>query len=562
RSVMGRKGLGKLSLFSIAESIEVHSIGRDGNAHGFRMTVEGIKQAVADGNGDYEPEVLCSSEVSVDKGTKIVLKNIRRERMSQGIQAIRKRLARRFSIIGPKNQFVVKIDGEAISPADRDDIKLAQFIWCIGDFDKSQNGSPKVLEEATLSGRNENWNIDWKVNGWLGTVQKPKQLESVESGNLNGVVVLARGRLIHENILEKLNDGRLFTKYLTGQIEADFLDTDGASDIATSDRQRVQENDERYIALIEFLKSALGKIDSQWSEWRIRHAMEDFKKTIPSLQLWIDDLPTSHRQSALTMLGKINAMKFDETDDKRDVIKSFIMAFERMKLRGTVDQFVENVADPQTLIRLFSDRDSYEAVLYRDIVHSRLQVIRALQVLIDENAKEKALQNLLFTNLWLLDPTWERVEEGQLVEKRLVEKGIFGDDHEFADEKCRVDIKYRTVLGKHLIVELKRADRVMDPLDLQRQGCKYVDVLKEVLMQTQPLVPNPDIEVVFVLGRTLDIQSSAPDRYKNIMAAISAGSRVVYYDTLIHGAQKAYQDYLDKIGDIDKLEKMLDEISL
>ena len=36
---------------------------------------------------------------------------------------------------------------------------------------------------------------------------------------------------------------RLYTKYLTGQIEADFLDQDDEPDIATSDRQRMQEDD-------------------------------------------------------------------------------------------------------------------------------------------------------------------------------------------------------------------------------------------------------------------------------------------------------------------------------
>ena len=41
RPVMGRKGLGKLSLFSIAETIEVQSA-KDGKSHGLRMTVDGI----------------------------------------------------------------------------------------------------------------------------------------------------------------------------------------------------------------------------------------------------------------------------------------------------------------------------------------------------------------------------------------------------------------------------------------------------------------------------------------------------------------------------------------
>ena len=43
RPVMGRKGLSKLSLFSIVDTIEVHSA-KDGEVHGLRMTVSGSTQ--------------------------------------------------------------------------------------------------------------------------------------------------------------------------------------------------------------------------------------------------------------------------------------------------------------------------------------------------------------------------------------------------------------------------------------------------------------------------------------------------------------------------------------
>ena len=69
------------------------------------------------------------------------------------------------------------------------------------------------------------------------------------------------GRLFHENILDKVNDGRLYTKYLTGQIEAEFLDRDDRPDIATSDRQRIQEDDPRYDALLSFLRSSLSLVE-------------------------------------------------------------------------------------------------------------------------------------------------------------------------------------------------------------------------------------------------------------------------------------------------------------
>jgi len=39
-------------------------------------------------------------------------------------------------------------------------------------------------------------------------------------------------------------------------------------DIATSDRQRIQEDDPRYEALLSFLRSSLSLVEKRWTEWR------------------------------------------------------------------------------------------------------------------------------------------------------------------------------------------------------------------------------------------------------------------------------------------------------
>ena len=138
--------------------------------------------------------------------------------------ALRKGLARRFSIIGEARGFRVSIDGEPIAVADRGDLSIAQFLWAFGDYQPPSSATSNVVESERLPERSPDWELGWMIRGWLGTARKPKQLDSREVGNLNGIVVFARGRLFHENILDKVNDGRLYTKYLTGQIEAEFLD--------------------------------------------------------------------------------------------------------------------------------------------------------------------------------------------------------------------------------------------------------------------------------------------------------------------------------------------------
>lgn len=556
RPVMGRKGLGKLSLFSIADVIEVHTT-KDGVAHGLRMTVPGIHQAVKE-KQPYHPAELPASVLAIERGTKIVLRDIKRQRLGKGVTALRKRLARRFSIIGQASGFEITIDGASITAADRGDLPKAQFLWTFEGYEPEAQTIAHVKERESLPARFDAWDTSWRVTGWLGTARKPKDLDDDEAGNLNGIVVFARGRLFHENVLDRLNDGRLYTKYLTGQIEADFLDTDDRPDIATSDRQRIQEDDERYIQLIAFLRSSLNQLESRWNEWRRKHEVEKVKEESPALKQWLDSLGGGFRKSAESLIAKLSALPLDEEEDRRLLYRHGVLAFERMKLRGSTEELAANVESLDKLLQLLGDRDALEASLYRDIVKSRLEAIQKFDGLIDDDAKEKVLQQYLFDHLWLLDPSWERAAGSELMEKRLTEEGVVIDDLTEKEKLGRVDIKYRTSAGKHIIVELKKAGRRLPLHELEQQGRLYVDKLKKILAAQNESSPN--IEVVFVLGKTVEDELTNPERVKYAMASVSPGSRITHYDTLIKGAHAAYADYLEQSKKLDKLEAIVNGI--
>lgn len=557
RQVMGRKGLGKLSLFSIANVIDVQSA-KDGEAHGLRMSVEGIRDSVKNNKNSYSPYPLLNNEIDVTKGTKIVLKDIKRQRLGRGAAALHKRLARRFSVIGELHKFKIAINGQPITMADRGDLSIVQFLWTFGEFKPDPPSIPKVLERETLPNCTDRSPENWSLNGWIGTARLPKELDSKDAGNLNGIVVFARGRLFHENILDKVNDGRLYTKYLTGQIEADFLDEDEKPDIATSDRQRVQEDDERYGALLSFLRASLTKVEKRWTEWRRKHEVERAKETSPALEEWLNTLPKGFRKSAEDLISKLGALPVDEDEDRRLLYRHGILAFERMRIRGSTEEFVSDIHNIENLLKLLADRDALEASLYRDIVRSRLDIIKEFQKIVDDDSKEKILQKYLFDHLWLLDPAWERATGIDRMESRLIDEGVIKNDLTEKEKLSRVDIAYRTNADKHIIVELKKAGRKMNLIDLAGQGKTYVDKIKKILLHQGNNAPN--IEVVFVLGRPVDDEKDNPDRVKSFMNGISPGSRIVHYDALIEGAKNSYSEYLEKSKKFDRLDEIVNRI--
>ena len=100
REPMGRKGIGKLSSFSIANVVAVYTV-CDGEQTAFCMDVEKIKQKIeAEDKGTYCPDELEDWPENLVSGTRIVLKDLKRKTTQLTHKALRQRLARRFSVIG------------------------------------------------------------------------------------------------------------------------------------------------------------------------------------------------------------------------------------------------------------------------------------------------------------------------------------------------------------------------------------------------------------------------------------------------------------------------------
>lgn len=556
RPIMGRKGLGKLSLFSIADIIEVRSF-KDKKSHGLKMNVADIRKALKANKVSYSPSVLPKRNVKIKKGTEITLRKITRPKLFDSLSVLRTQLARRFSVIGEAFNFIVNVNGKKITFADREELTKAQFLWRIGDVSITPPKSCNIKEVKTIVPPKGKGVV--KIRGWIATSNVPKDL-STPAGNLNSIVVMARGRLIQENILDKLNMGQMYTKYLTGQIEADVLDDTNDKDIATSDRQRLQEDDPRYVALLKTLRMVLSKIESEWSELRKKYEVAKVKTEIPAVAEWLEGLPDGYRKSAEKIVAQISTLPIEQLKERKTLLRHGILAFERMKLTGTVDDFVKGLSNVDQLLKILADRDSLESSLYRDIIKSRLEAIKSFAGLVDAKKKEAVLQKYLFNHLWLLDPMWDRATDSARIEQTLKkEYQEFADDFTEEERKGRLDIRYKTNAGAHIIVELKKSDRRMTVAELVEQGEKYRSALTKCLAKMGEL--NPNIQLVFVLGLPVVQEGNAALGAAYVRKMLSPlDARVVYYDEMIESANKAYSEYLEQSKKMDRLDAILDQI--
>ncbi len=555
RSLMGRKGIGKLSLFSIANRISIVS-SRDGEHHGFVMSVPDLESAIS-GHEEYFPTPIPAEQLPpAAKGTQIYLSNLRRRATTQTVNALRKRIARRFSVIG--KDFKVFLNGIEITVADRDDLAKAQFLWEFAGASLAAADTDHIVRRGTLGALVDVGSRSYPVTGWIGSARLPKLLETDDSGNLNSIVVLAHGRLIQENILDRVNMGGIFTKYLTGQIDADFLDLDGEADIATSDRQRVIEDDARYQGLLAFVRIALNQIEGQWGDWRAELGAKEVVELYPRIAGWIESLPLSSRPQAKRVIGVIQGLSIDDEEKRRQLLRHGLMAFERLRLTESSAKLADAIAaEAEDLLPLIGDQDQLEASLYLDIIRSRLAVITQFTRLVDANAKEKVLQELLFDHLWLLDASWERAAGSERMEQNVHKEFEKIDAGLTAEEKAgRIDIKYRTMAGKHVIIELKRYS--VQPLvyELAQQGKKYLDATKKLL--TVLGREGEAVEIIFVVGT--GPKDSTLAEATDLLAPMPG--RIRTYEQLIQGAINAYQEYLEKRKSVDAIENLLRPMTL
>lgn len=551
RPVMGRKGIGKLSLLSIADTIKIYSK-KDGEQNAFCLSREDIEREITSQNHVYSPTEVEFEDFEYETGTKIVIRKFKKN-INRTSEFLRRRLARRFCIIG--RNFDIILNGEMISVKDRDFFGKVQFLWPIGSFDVSGLSTfPNIAIQSQLSG---DINDSYHISGWIATAEKPSDL-----GENNKISIVSRGKLAQEDILASYGEGGVYASYIIGEIQADFLDSDDEKDISTSNRQQYIEDDERYQALKAHIFKLLKNVKNKWTDLRKEKATERVTNSSPVIKEWYEGLSTSSRKYAKKLFAVIETMHFDGDDaKKREFLRYGILAFERLKISEKLESIDNDdlISDLLSFGEVFADLQEIEASLYWEIANERVKVIRSLADSCDTNAKEKVLQKHIYDNLWLLNPSWERATRGSERLEQSVAKEFKDLESNLSEEERtgRLDIRYRNTSGVHVIVELKRYQPTykVDVYDLHRQIDKYRNALKKCLKAIGR--ENEPITAICIIGEGVLPPEMSLEEANNKLAG---SGRIITYDMLIHNALESYSEYLEREAKVGKLRALIDQI--
>lgn len=239
RKPMGRKGLGKLAPFGIAELVDVCTISEDSGElliNWIRIDLAEIKK-ISNTSGKYKPQII-SSQISTAKasdnlgdsdvvhnfiathkdkaGTLILLRRLTSSRFPspEGLCAS---LARRFTVILTRQDFKVKINDTLITK----DIALPQFEFRIPEGD----GTTSVK----LDDRD-----DREIKYWVGFVESASW--AVDQA---GVGIFAHGKIAQDRpFFFNIKGKEIFYRYMYAEIEADWID-ELSEDVISTDRTSI-----------------------------------------------------------------------------------------------------------------------------------------------------------------------------------------------------------------------------------------------------------------------------------------------------------------------------------
>ena len=554
RKVMGRKGIGKLSAFSIAGKIQVVTKKEKAAPLALELDVEKIQEAIKRKEKYHPPPTEVPKTVRLgNSGTALILNALKKRVNSSLNRHLRQRVARRFSIIS--EDFQVFIENDQVTLSDRNYFEKLEYALVYGDFDQSRFKHDRKYV-VSRQGNVVDDQRNRAVRGWIGLVKESGSLQE-GADNLNKISILARGKVALEDVLDSFREGGLYTKYIIGELEADFLDLTEEEDIATSSRQDFIQSDARFVDLRNFVEQELKHLQKQRAKMKNEEG-EKKALEIPAIKGWYETLKGDTRVAAKKLFGRINQIATDGAH-RKVLYKHGVLAFEHLHHKEKLSQLEQlDIENLEMTVKLFSELDDIEASWYYQITEGRLDVIRKLSKDVADDALEKIIQRHIYTHLWLLDPSWDRATETPTLE-RSVSKAFdrVSKRSNSEENRGRVDIRYKKTSGKHVIIELKKGSVRTSGPRLMEQVDKYVQELETILRENEE---SESVEVICLVGKELRDWNTPERRQRSERSMEAKNIRVITYQQLIKDAETSYRQYLEKKKDRGRIKKLLDEI--
>ncbi len=463
RPVLGKKGLGKLSMFGISKRITISTV-KNGIKNTFMMDYDDIKNQT---NGLYRPKVIdIDLRVDEENGTSILIDNISKKTPFD-IKSISDSLQERFTIFS--KDFIIYLTDNTGNDITIDSCEAIsgqyQFTWDFPeDYEKLLSDNQTLLDFAR---KNE-------ITGSISTSLTPLRVSK------RGITLFSRGKLVQENDVFHSRGNDNFFQYMTGTFQVDFVDNDFEVDNCSTDRKAIawDNYDSEELGTLKELMEKLVKVtEGIWRKSRRLAKEEEIKKTSFDINSWIQSLNPAEKPLAKKLTNAI----LENNDIDQDTATTYLSCIKDMYSFESFKNFTQELDDMDSLdderaIKLLIDWNNIESKEYAKIALGRISTIEQFDKYIKENASEtKVLQKFLEEFPWLLDPKMSKFEREVTYSKLLKDNY---DDSNLPASNRRIDFLCTAQSGIVHIIELKRPNIKLTAKELQ-QIAEYVEFIRD-----------------------------------------------------------------------------------
>ncbi len=297
RQVAGRKGLGKLALFGIGKRITIRTK-RAGETNWSVVTMD-WDAILQETEGVYRPESssvpACSPD---DQGTTILVQDLQRK-SPVNARSLAESLAKLFNY--GDATFELTVAGPRTDP-----VLVTRDLRYAGIDVEAEW---RIPEDLALDGDAP------PIAGLIITAAKPLPQE------MRGVTLYAKGRLANDPEYFGVPESSYAFSYITGHIDADYLD-DLDDDVIATDRRSVSWEGDEAERLRNYLASILREVATRRRDTRTKTKRARLKKELDvDVQEWVGSIKDRKRsKSVKDVLDVLESPDTELSDDDRNAL--------------------------------------------------------------------------------------------------------------------------------------------------------------------------------------------------------------------------------------------------
>lgn len=535
RPVLGRKGIGKFAGFGIAQTMAIDTTSRkNGERTVFELGLDrmrGEQYIEAGGEIDVTSYSPPSEEMKQMHGTKITLHGLSLQR-AQNPEAFARSMSRRFLLAQRVADFKVLVNGTPI-PADSD-LDGAEFVFPAAYEDSERPPGMEIDFEGWGSediggGRK----IRWRFQFYKDTIKEDE---------LRGISVFAHGKLAQQpftfNIVGGIS-GQQGLEYLSGRVEADYIDSLPVDLIAT-ERQRINWEHPEAVPLLAWGKKRVDDLCRLWKERRAADKIKAMESKLATFSSRLLSLPRSEQKTlrrALSKLAQVSALTTKQFEELGDAI---LTSWEGGRLKELISSLAESqTMNSDALVDLLMEANVLTALNTYEAVRTKIALIEGLRAKVEKNELELAVRDYIAEHPWLISPKWEtfKVEASiKKVLKELLPAKIQPEDEEKGWNR-RIDL----VLGAGDVLLILEFMQPGKPLDIGHIGRfeYYVSTIRT------HLAANTGGQFERCIGYLI-ASATVKDAAIASMVVSKAREDMYYMDwhTLLAEAEKQYEEFM------------------